>query len=146
MPLKRLYDRLTEGQQQFLKFGIVGGVGFVVDAGTLWLMTRFVGIDRWTAGVISTFVFGMTTTWLLNRSFTFRQHRSDNVGAEYLRFASANIAGNLVSVGAYSLLTAVVPLFARLPVLAKAAGVLVGMTINFTGSKYFVFRRSRTGG
>ena len=30
---KRIYDRLPEGQQQFLKFGMVGGVGFVVDAG-----------------------------------------------------------------------------------------------------------------
>jgi putative flippase GtrA len=140
--LKRLYLGLPLGQRQFLKFAIVGTLGFVVDAGTLYLMTHYAGMDRWTAGLISTFVFGMTWTWLLNRFFTFRDQRSRNIVAEYLRFASANIVGNLLSVGTYSLLTAVVPLFATYPVLAKAGGVAVGLAVNFTGSKYFAFRRS----
>jgi len=139
--LERLYLSLPLGQRQFLKFSLVGGIGFVVDAGTLWLMTRFVGLDPWTAGIISTFVFGMTTTWLLNRSFTFRDQRGGQIWAEYLRFASANIVGNLISVGVFSLLVATFSLFYHYPVLGKVMGVGVGLIFNFTGSKYFVFRR-----
>ena len=143
MLLRRIYEQLSEGRRQFLKFSFVGGIGFVADAGTLWLMTHYGGLDPWSAGLVSTFVFGMTTTWLLNRFFTFRDLRSRNFVVEYLRFASANIVGNLLSLGAFSLLVVTVPLFYRYPVIAKAVGVGVGLIVNFTGSKYFVFRPSK---
>ena len=82
MPLERLYDRLTLGQQQFLKFSMVGGVGFVVDAGTYFVMTHYLGGDLVISRFISALVFGMTTTFLLNNFMTFRGHGS---GARRLR-------------------------------------------------------------
>ncbi len=140
---KRLYDGLTEGQRQFLKFSVVGVVGFIVDAGSLSIMTRQFGLDPVTGRVISQFVFGMTTTWLLNRSLTFRNRRSGSVFAEYLRFALANGIGNLINFGTHTALVENVAFFHRVPEMGIVVGTAIGLIFNFTGSKYFVFRQSK---
>lgn len=143
MLLKRLYDARPEGQRQFLKFGFVGGIGFVVDAGTFTVMTQYLGLGLVIARVISSLVFGMTATWLLNRHLTFRDRRGGSILAQYLRFATANIIGNLLNVGTHALLVENLTLFHRLPILGIVAGTAVGLVFNFTGSKYFVFRSSQ---
>jgi putative flippase GtrA len=141
MLLRRLYDRRPEGQRQFLKFCLVGGIGFVVDAGTLTLMTRYGGIGPIVARLISMFVFGMTTTWLLNRSLTFRAQSGGSVLAEYLRFAAANAIGNSINFAIHAGLVETSPLVHDYPALGAVAGTAVGLAFNFTSSKYFVFRR-----
>jgi putative flippase GtrA len=142
MLLKRLYDARPEGQRQFLKFAFVGGVGFVVDAGTFFLMTHYLGLGLVIARVISSLVFGMTSTWLLNRYLTFRDRRGGSMLAQYLRFATANIIGNLLNIGTHALLVENVAIFHRFPLLGIVAGTFVGLIFNFTGSKYFVFREA----
>jgi len=138
---RRLYRSLTEGQRQFVKFSFVGGIGFIVDAGSLTLMTRYGGLDPVTARAISMFVFGMTTTWLLNRSLTFRGYARGSLLAEYLRFAAANAIGNSLNFGIHAVLVETLPLFHQYPVLGAVVGTAVGLVFNFTSSKYFVFRR-----
>jgi putative flippase GtrA len=143
MVFRRLYDGLPEGQQQFLKFCFVGGVGFVVDAGTFTILTKLAGLDLVTGRLFSMFVFGMTSTYLLNRYLTFRAQRSTTMFREYLRFAMANIIGNLLNFTTHSLLVENLALFHRLPILGIVAGTAVGLVFNFTGSKYFVFRSTK---
>ena len=144
MAFSGLYDGLSEGQQQFLKFSFVGGIGFVTDAGTFTILTKLVGLDLVTGRVISSLVFGMTATYLLNRYLTFRHQRSGSIIREYLRFAAANIVGNLLNIGTHALLVENLALFHRWPILGIVAGTAVGLVFNFTGSKYFVFRAGRT--
>jgi putative flippase GtrA len=140
--LRRLYLGLPEGQRQFLKFCLVGGIGFLVDSGTYWTLIRGLGVDPGYAGFLSIFVFGMTTTWLLNRSLTFRDRRGGRVWAEYLRFAAANGIGNSLNWGIRTVLVDAIPLFHRLPVLGVIAGTAIGLIFNFTSAKYFVFRKA----
>ena len=54
---------------QFLRFGLVGAVGFLVDVGVLYAM-HGLGLDLYTARVVS-FLAAATFTWLGNRFFTF---------------------------------------------------------------------------
>lgn len=56
-----------------MQFAFAGAVGFVVDAGVLVLVHPFVGAY---AGRLISFICAVTTTWLINRSLTFR-HQSD---------------------------------------------------------------------
>lgn len=140
MPLDRLYGRLTPGQQQFLKFSIVGGVGFTVDAGTFFIITHYLGGGPISSRFVSSFVFGMTATFLLNNFFTFRGHGSGSIFSRYIKFATANVIGNLLNVGTHAVLVENVELFHRTPLLGVVAGTFVGLVFNFTGSKYFVFR------
>ncbi len=138
---ERVYRRLPRGQQQFLKFSFVGGVGFLVDTGTLSILRRGFGIDPVVARLVSEFAVAMTVTWLLNRSLTFRDQRAGSIWTEYLRFAAANSIGNLLNFAVHSILVESVGLFVRIPELGIVVGSTVGLIFNFTGSKYFVFRR-----
>jgi putative flippase GtrA len=137
---KRLYQRLTLGQQQFLKFGMVGGVGFVVDAGTFFILTNYLGGGLVSSRFVSSLVFGMTATFLLNNFLTFRGQGSGSLLSRYLRFATANIIGNLLNIGTHAVLVENLALFHRIPLLGVGAGTFVGLIFNFVGSKYFVFR------
>ena len=101
MRLKRLYDDRSLGQKQFIKFSFVGGVGFLVDAGTFYVLTTYLGLGLSTARIPSSLVFGMTTTFFLNRYLTFRGQRDGSMFRQYLRFAAANIIGNLLNVGTH---------------------------------------------
>lgn len=140
--LRRAYARSSIAQRQFIAFCAVGAVGFLVDAGTLSVLKRVVGMDLISARFVSAFVFAMTTTWYLNRILTFRGRRSQSPWQEYVRFAMVNSIGNLSNVGVYSVLVESVALFGRVPELAVVVGTAVGLVFNFTGSKYLVFRRA----
>jgi putative flippase GtrA len=139
---RRIYDGLTLGQQQFLKFSMVGGVGFAVDAGTYFVMTHYLGGGLVSSRFVSSLVFGMTTTFLLNNFLTFRGHGSGSIFARYLKFATANIIGNLLNIGTHAVLVENLPLFHRIPLLGVVAGTFIGLVFNFAGSKYFVFRQA----
>src|ERR1700759_344295 len=102
MPLKHYYDRLTVGQQQFVKFSMVGGVGFVVDASTFHVMTAYLGGGLISSRFVSSLIFGMTTTFALNSLLTFRGQGSGSIFSRYIKFATANIIGNLLNVGTHA--------------------------------------------
>jgi len=139
---RRLYDRLTLGQRQFLKFSMVGGVGFVVDAGTYYMLTHYLGGGLVSSRFVSSLVFGMTTTFVLNNFLTFRGQGSGSIFSRYVKFATANIIGNLLNIGTHAVLVENLALFHRIPLLGVVAGTFVGLIFNFVGSKYFVFRQA----
>ncbi len=143
MNLGELFDRVITSR--FLRFGIVGAGGFVVDSSVLFLMHRIIGLDPYSARAISIFV-AMNFTWMGNRQLTFREHRAREPGAmlqEWARFIATNLLGALVNYAVY----AAVVRFAPPPLdnlyLALAMGVGAGLVFNFTLSKRLVFRDVR---
>ena len=124
---------------EILRFGIVGVVGFVVDAGVLTLGLR-AGTGPWLGRVLS-YVVAATVTFSLNRAWTFRTAaRSRPMMRAWSMFLVINLVGFLCNYGAYAALIATVPLVRELPVLGVAAGSLAGMAGNFLLSRRFVFR------
>jgi putative flippase GtrA len=130
-------------QSRFLRFGIVGGAGFVVDETVLAIFHYLVGLDRYSARVISIFC-AMTFTWWGNRRLTFAEHAASGgapeLAREWLKFVLANAIGAIVNYGAYSLLVSFAPAPLNNPLLATAIGVGIGLIFNFTLSKRFVFK------
>ena len=53
---------------QFFRFCLVGGVGFVVDAGSLWLLIDFGSMGLLSGRVVS-YLIAATVTWALHRHF-----------------------------------------------------------------------------
>ena len=139
--LAKLLSRIPVAHRQFIAFCLIGGISFLVDAGSFSILFRSVGLDRVTARAISMFAIAMTGSWLLNRSITFTDRPVQPLWQEYLRFAAVNSIGNLANFGTHAALVETVPLFIRIPELAIPIGTAVGLAFNFTGTKYFVFRR-----
>lgn len=125
--------------EQFLRFGVVGTVGFVVDSAVLLGMMA-AGLGPYGGRIVS-YLVAASTTFALNRAWTFRTARRDApVAAQWGRFVLLNLAGFAANYGTYAALVAGVPLVAANPVLGVAAGSLAGMFINFGLSRRFVFQ------
>lgn len=122
---------------QFLRFMLVGGIGFLVDASVLYGLA-WLGVG-WIVGRIGSYFAAATVTWFLNRSFTFSSSQSASV-AEWARFLTANSVGGLVNYGAYVALISQWPLVASHPVLGVGAGSVAGLVVNFTLSRHIVFK------
>jgi len=129
----------------YLRFGLVGGCGFLVDETILTIMHYGLGVDRYSARAISIFC-AATFTWWGNRNLTFAEHATTGgplaLGREWFKFMLANGVGALVNYSTYTLLVSFAPAPFSNPLLATAAGVGVGLVFNFTLSKRFVFRPS----
>ncbi|GAA0579392.1 hypothetical protein GCM10009416_17250 [Craurococcus roseus] len=124
---------------EIIRFGVVGAVGFVVDAGVLTL-GLLAGAGPWLGRAIS-YVAAATTTFALNRSWTFRgADRSRPVTRDWGLFLAVNLVGFACNYGTYAALISGVPMMRDLPVLAVAAGSLAGMVGNFVLSRRYVFR------
>lgn len=123
---------------EFMKFGTVGGVGFVCDAATVYALRGWLGL--YGAGMVSYFV-AATVTWSLNRVWTFRGRGSLPAHRQWALFLATNLLGFVLNRGAYATLITVSAFCRAWPVLAVAAGAGAGMFVNFGLSRNVVFRQ-----
>ena len=140
---------------RFIKFGVVGASGMVVDFGVLYLMRDVVGLPDLWANTIS-FTAAATSNYFLNRIWTFRSHERQ-VGVEYMKFLAVSIIGLGINNGVLllsrllwpesyngqlSLLGVTVDTFYLFKLLAIAITTLW----NFFGNLLFTFRHKPTNG
>jgi putative flippase GtrA len=125
---------------QFLQFGVVGTIGFVVDTAVLYGGLAL-GLGLYGGRALS-YVAAATTTWALNRAWTFRSADQAPAARQWAVFVLVNLLGFACNYGTYALLVAFVPLVAAHPVLGVAAGSLAGMVGNFVLSRRYVFRNA----
>ncbi|MCB4821067.1 GtrA family protein [Roseicella aerolata] len=128
---------------QLLRFGVVGVAGFLVDAGVLTLAIFF-GLGPWLGRVVS-YVVAASTTFTLNRAWTFRGASDAPAMRQWALFLLVNLVGFACNYGTYAVLIALVPLVAANPVLGVAAGSLAGLMGNFILSRRFVFGQGGKG-
>lgn len=123
---------------QFIRFAIVGGIGFGVDVGVLYFVLYDLDFGHYGGRVIS-YLAAATTTWYLNRNFTFMQARSENRSREWARFVVLNTLGGMVNYFVYSAYISLHGMSMSAPAIGVAAGSLAGMIVNFLVSKHFAF-------
>jgi putative flippase GtrA len=123
--------------KKFIRFVIVGATGFLVDAGTLWLLLTFSPLGPLSARVIA-IALAMTATWLLNRTFTFGASKR-SVVVEGFRYGVIAVITSLVNYGIYAGLLIMAPLLS--PYAALVFASIAAMLFSFFGYSRFVFRR-----
>lgn len=62
---------------QLFRYAIVGGLAFVVDFGTLWLLTDFAGLHYQLSACIG-FIFGLLVNYFISISWVFTANRNDS--------------------------------------------------------------------
>ena len=122
---------------QFLRFGVVGTVGFLVDTAVLYAGLAL-GLGLYGGRAVS-YLAAATTTWALNRAWTFRGQGQAPVIRQWALFVAINLVGFAFNYGTYAALIATVAFVAQYPVIGVAAGSLAGMLGNFLLSRRFVF-------
>ena len=136
--LSAVIARWQETAMLFFKFGIVGVIGFVVDAAMVYAGIYLFGLSRITAGLFS-FPFAVTTTWFGNRVFTFKDAPHTPASKQLAKFAAACAVGLIFNRGTYSLVVSLSPFAYNHPVIGLLAGTAAGMFFNFFVSKKHIF-------
>ncbi|WP_246503816.1 GtrA family protein [Plastoroseomonas arctica] len=134
-----MFPSLQRLIMEFLRFGVVGLAGFVVDTAVLYAGLA-AGLGPYLARIPS-YLCAATATFALNRAWTFRDRRGAvAVHRQWAAFVVVNLVGFALNYGTYAALVATVPLVAAHPVIGVFAGALTGMGSNFFLSRRLVFR------
>ena len=124
----------------FIRFGLVGVAGFTVDAGVLHLATLFGGLNP-IAGRFVSFPVAVAATWLLNRTFTFKNQTSHHPPLrQALVYLGVQTCGGAANISVYSLALTLEPGFRHMLLIPLAFGAAAGLCLTFLGSKHIAFK------
>lgn len=123
---------------RFLRFAVVGAIGFGVDAVVLAVLMAETPLGPFVSRIFS-IALAMTATWLLNRAFTFGP--SDrSVAEEGARYGAVALAVAGFNWLVYSGLVIAVPAIGPFGALVVASGV--AMAASYLGYSRAVFGRN----
>ena len=126
---------------QLVRFLMVGGVSFAVDAGVLGLLVYQAGTGYIAARLISV-ALAVSVAFVLNARFTFLVRVAD---ARFLRYVLIQGLGAGLNFGVYSTLVLHGPLAGR-PLFSLVCGAAVATVNNFFLSRRYVYVRKPGGG
>ena len=122
--------------RRFAKFGLVGGIGFAVDAAILAILLKTTPLDAFSARLFAIAV-ALSVTWFLNRTLTFRAS-GHSMGAEALRYGSVGIFGSVLNYAIYSAILIIMPQAGALTALCVASAAI--MVLSYLGYSRLVFQ------
>ena len=129
-------------KRKFIRFGFVGGLGTLTN---LFIFFLFVDVLKFPDLIIqiSGFVIAVTQNFILNSAFTFKDESVEraNILFRYIKFVLTSITGLIINLIVYNILNFIFK--PDIKVICQAFGILAGMSVNFLGSKFFVFRKNK---
>jgi dolichol-phosphate mannosyltransferase len=137
----RPHMRLLHGMRrpanwlQLIRFGIVGGTGFVLNLGVYALCVHVLHVAYQPAYVLAWLV-GVTNNFLLNRQWTF-DASAGRIHFQAVRFFTVSLAAAAFG---FLLLTLFVEVVGLAKVPAEALAVAASMPLNFLGNKLWSFQ------
>lgn len=132
--------------ERFIKFAIVGTIGFVIDFGTLAFLKEILGFHTLVANTIS-FSAAVTSNFLFNRFWTYPDSRSKSLWMQMGQFFVVNIIGLLINNTILHFLEAVfndwlshIPMLVdRGYIFAKMVATIVVLFWNFFINRYWTY-------
>ena len=133
------YYRLGHLVRELMKFGVVGGVAFVVDVGLFNLLLH--ATDKpLTSKTIST-VVATTVAYLGNRHWTFRRRSRSGVRREYTLFFLLNGVGLVIALTCLAISHYLLGFTGRVAdnIAANVVGLALGTAFRFWSYRRWVF-------
>jgi dolichol-phosphate mannosyltransferase len=119
---------------QLVKFGLVGGSGYLINLAVFAILVETVGLHH-VAAALGAFSVAVTNNFLLNRNWTFGAGEG-HAGFQAMRFFAVSIAALTINLIALEALVYGTTL-GDLP--AQAIAVAIAMPFNFLGNKLWTF-------
>ena len=141
--LRRLAEYKFGDWARFALFSIVGLSGAVVNLLVLTLLLWAKTPIR--VAVAIAIVVAMFSNFALNRHFTFSYARRRPWGRQLLGFIAASMLGAVVNYATTLSVLRLGPLTEQFPQIAATCGIVAGMLLNYTGSRFIVFRKQGKG-
>lgn len=121
------------------RFGLVGTLGFLVDAGVVLVFAKFLNIDP-IFSRIPAWLTAVSTTYVFNINFTFREKNSSLENSRkrpkrYILYVLSQLCGGAINVLVFSVL---VSFIGANWFMSLVIGTLFGLIINFYGASVVV--------
>lgn len=81
---------------QLFRYGFVGGIAFVVDYGTLFVLTHYLAVPYLVSAAIA-FILGLATNYVFSISWVFRKNCTMERWQEFLFFAVIGVVGLILN-------------------------------------------------
>ncbi len=139
-PAVSVFRRIHHGTRkpdnwfQLLRFGLVGGSGYVVNLAVFAVLSGVLDVHH-IAAAIGAFCVAVVNNFWWNRHWTFEAH-DGHAGFQAARFLTVSLFGLAVNLGLLELFVSGVEL-AELP--AQALAVALTLPVNFIGNKLWTF-------
>jgi putative flippase GtrA len=137
--------------KRFIKFAIVGTIGFVIDTGVLSLLVFVARLDtdneRLVAKAIS-FTLAVISNFTWNRLWTYPESRSKALHKQLGQFFVLNVIGLLINLLVFGLVdNLLIPIAGSVLALygAQICAVGVAMIWNFTSNRLITFNDVKFG-
>ena len=140
--LRRTYGSLGHLVRELLKFGVVGGLAFVIDLAVFNTLRFGLGVGPLTSKTLSVFV-AATAAYVGNRFWTFR-HRAraqEALHREYLVFLVLNGVGLAISLAVLAVSHYALGLTSALAdnIAANGIGLVLATAFRFLAYRRWVF-------
>ena len=117
--------------KQFIFFGIVGTIGFIVDASILLYLVHIENFSIIFARTLS-FIVAVFATWILNRYFTFSNKiKKSSKSKEYIKYLSVQTAGAGVNLLIFFSLIYIFEPLKNILIIPLAIASIVAMFFNY---------------
>lgn len=138
MDTKRLFMESTDNTWiQFFRYIFVGGIAFLVDGGSLFLI-EYIGIHYLAAAVVA-FILGLIANYILSKLLVFKGNTSNKSNwTEFFVYGIIGIIGLGITEGIMYVFTEKLKLYFMLSKIIAAAVVLVW---NFVARKMILYRK-----
>ncbi len=140
LDIKKLFYETTDNVVfQMFRYVFVGGIAFIADWGSLFLITQC-GVYYLVSAVIS-FIIGLIVNYILSKIFIFKKEQTDvNPVAEFIVYGIIGVIGlGLTEVIMY-LLTTVCGLYYMI---SKVIAAIIVLIWNFVARKLTLYRKSK---
>jgi dolichol-phosphate mannosyltransferase len=131
---------ISEHFLRLIKFGVVGGSGFIVNMCFLWLFTEIFGIYYIVSSVLA-IAFAMINNFIWNDIWTWRGKGEPGVKPFFVRLLKfclvASLAGYVGNLGILWILTHFFGLFYMI---SNVFGIAVGTLVNYFLNNYWTFK------
>ncbi|MDI2090577.1 GtrA family protein [Commensalibacter oyaizuii] len=122
---------------QFIKFGMVGSSGLLIDTLTVYMLRPYIGL---TFATIAGYFIAASSNWIVNRLWTFHTVKADHsLLSQWLRFIATNSMGFCLNRGTVFLLFFLSNTCRQHIYIALIAGAIMGMLANFNLSRKLVY-------
>ena len=126
--------------EEFIKFGIVGGSGVLVNMGLLYVLTRFLSLRLEVASPIAIWV-SILTNYLLPPLWPFKK-RETHIPF-WARLFRYHMVSGLAGIVNYLILLLLVNLLGMHDLLSNLIGIVVGTGINYSLNSFWTWRVRR---
>jgi len=121
--------------KEFIKFGIVGVSNTFINLLLLYLLTSVVGIYYLISAIIA-FVVANLNSFVLNKTWTFRENLKKNFFKKYVKFFVVSLNSLIIDLAALYLFTEVFHLYYMF---SQAIAIALSFGLNFFFNKKFTF-------